>query len=122
MTRVQDARLACGLLAVVGLGHFGWWLAPLAAQADVWNVGTNATLAGLAAVGAYFGGRMVRLACVLAACFALSEAGCSLAWLVYPWEVEAGQPQCSALVGVPLGLVGLWLLTVCVAVAAGRLP
>jgi len=39
---------------------------------------------------------------------------------VHPWEVQPGQPQCSALLGVPLGLVGLWLLTVCVAVAAGR--
>jgi len=123
MTRIQDARLACGLLAVVGLGHFGWWLAPLTAEADVWNVGANvtlATMAALAAVGTYLGGRMVRLACLLAVCLALSEAGCSLAWLVQPWEVQPGQPQCSALLGVPLGLLGLWLLTVCVAVATGR--
>jgi hypothetical protein len=105
---------------VVGLGHFGWWLAPLAAQADAWNVGANASIAALAAVGAWFAGRMVRLACLLAAGLALSEAGCSLAWLVRPWEVDAGQPQCSALVGMPLGLVGLWLLSVCIAIAAGR--
>ncbi len=93
MTRVADARLACCLLAVVGLGHFGWWLAPEAAQADAWNVGANLTLACLACLGMVTGGRMVRLACLLAAALAISEAGCSLAWLVHPWEVAAGQPQ-----------------------------
>jgi hypothetical protein len=49
-------------------------------------------------------------------CEELMVAGCSVWFIVSPWEIEPGQAQCSALLQFDLGRIGV--LAVCFLVAA----
>lgn len=43
----------------------------------------------------------------LQAAYSVQAAGCSAAYLLAPWPVLAGDEQCSARMGIPLGAAGL---------------
>lgn len=111
----RDARLALALLLVGGWAHYAWAAVDPEWQADVWNAGQGALMLLVLSVVWSSAGRMVRMACALLGIWSIMQTGCSIAYMVAPWPVSDGQAQCSAALGLPLGLLGLVLL----AVAAG---
>lgn len=48
----------------------------------------------------------VLLVCALLAGWAAQTAGCSVAWLIEPWELQPGGEICSDRLGIPLGTMG----------------
>jgi hypothetical protein len=50
-------------------------------------------------------------------CEELMVAGCSVAYIVSPWNVEPGQAQCSALLQFDLGRIGVLAMAFLVALA-----
>lgn len=113
--RRLDAALALALLLVGGFAQYAWKHVEPEWQADVWNASQGALALVLLAFVWTRAGRMVRMACVLLACWAVLQSGCAIAYLASPWPVAPGQETCSAKLDLPLGLLGLVLL----AVAAG---
>ena len=103
-------RLALGLLSGGMAANYLWQVAPPAAQADLWNASKALLIMGLLGLVALAWHCIeVTAAVALLAVFELEVAGCSLAWLVHPWPVRAGEEQCSAALGLPLGLLGALL-------------
>jgi len=106
--------------ALIGLGalvHYGWALAPVEHQAQVFNAcGAFARLVlMLACVGVLwrvYGRPAVLLLWIAAwwACEELLVAGCSLAYIASPWEVAPGDAQCSALLQFDIGRIGVFVV------------
>jgi hypothetical protein len=106
------------LLAGAGL-HYGWALVPVEHQAQVWNAAGAVVRAGLLmAVVWHVRSRWVLALAVWWLCEEAMVAGCSLAYILSPWEVLPGQAQCSALLQHDLGVYGL----LAVALLAWKLP
>lgn len=106
------------LLAGAGL-HYGWALVPAEHQAQAWNAAGAIVRAGLLLALVWH----VRSRWVLALSgWWIAEetlvAGCSVAYIVKPWAVAAGQAQCSALLQHDIGIYGL----VAIAALAAYLP
>lgn len=55
--------------------------------------------------------RAMAFVCVLLGGFALQVFGCNAWFIVEPWPVRADDELCSARLGFPLGLAGLWAST-----------
>ena len=106
--RIDDSNavygVAVAVLAACAVRHYGYTLAPDADRANWWNaIGALMILAAPVYAAWRWPGRLVWAA---AAWWLLEEAmvvGCSLAYIVRPWTVAAGQDQCSALLGFDLG-------------------
>ena len=43
--------------------------------------------------------------------YALQVAGCNALYIVAPWPVRTNDELCSTRIGLPLGLLGLWMAT-----------
>ncbi len=113
-------RLAVGLLLLGALLHYGWAFVPAEHQAQAWNaLGAFARACLLVSLVWH-----IRSVLVLAvAGWWLAEeamvAGCSLAYIARPWEVAPGQAQCSALLSLDLGRLGV-VAVACIALIALR--
>jgi hypothetical protein len=87
------------LALVLAVRHYGWVLAPAAWHADVWNILGAAAVAVLAFGWALWARSSVVWGLWLVlAWHELSVGGCSVAYIVSPWQVAPGQDQCAALV------------------------
>ena len=108
---------AVAVLAACAVRHYGYTLAPEADRANWWNaIGALMMMAAPAYAAWRWPGRLVWAA---AAWWVVEEAmvvGCSLAYIVRPWTVAAGQDQCSALLGFDLGKLGAVIMA-CILVA-----
>lgn len=92
-----------------------WKVAPVAAQAYVWNASSAATTAAfLFLMGLICGSREVWLVVALTAGIELQTATCSVWFIFSPWVIKPGDEICSAGLQFPVGLVLLWCF-VCVA-------
>ena len=96
-------------LLALGVGlHYGWAAFPPELQAQAWNASGAITRAAL--VLALLWHVRDRWALLVGAWWLAEEAmvaGCSIAYMVSPWVVPAGEAQCSALLQFDLGRVGL---------------
>ena len=110
----RNRRHAVYCLALIGLGvlvHYGWALAPVEHQAQVWNAcGGLARLALVLALAWRVRSLAVLLVALWWACEELMVVGCSLAYIVSPWEVAPGAAQCSALLQFDLGRIGIFVV------------
>ena len=105
--RPTRPRLALGLLAGGMVANYVWQAAPPAMQADLWNASKALLVLGLLGlVVLAWQCFEVAAAASLLAVFELEVVGASFAWLVHPWEVKPGEEQLSALLRLPLGLIG----------------
>lgn len=108
--------------ALIGLGvlvHYAWAWAPPDHQAQVWNAcGAAGRLLGWCAAGLLIGSRVGWLVVLWLACEECLVIGCSVAYIVSPWTVPAGQAQCSSLLQFDLGRAGILVavLILCLAV------
>lgn len=95
------------ILLLVGLAAAYLWQVTAFDPAYVWNA-SGATyrvlLLGLVAVA--YKSTPVRLVCLLLSGCDLMVAGCSIAYLIQPWQVSPDQELCSSRLNMPLGLVG----------------
>ena len=121
--------VALALLLLGLLLFYGWAWFPTTLQAQAWNAaGALARLALLGGVLYLLRGRMrilrfgsfrlgrftvavaAKPVLLVAAWWAAEDlmvAGCSVAFMVAPWQVPPGQAQCSALVQFDIGQIGL---------------
>ena len=97
------------VLLALGVGlHYGWTLVPPEHAAQWWNA-SGAIVRAVLLVALLWHVKS-RWALLVGAWFLAEEAmvaGCSLAYMVSPWVVNPGEPQCSALLQFDLGRVGL---------------
>lgn len=104
----RNAILGLALIGLTTLVHYGWAWFPPEAQARVWNVcGALGRLALLLALVWRVRSVLVMLCAVWWACEELLTIGCSLAFLYAPWAIPDGQAQCSALMQLELGRLGM---------------
>ena len=104
----RTVAFAAGLLALFAARHLGYYLFDGADRAHAWNISgavLGLILAALAVMAVPT--RVVVLICAWAAFEELQVILCSAAWIIRPWTVLPGRDQCSALVGVDLGALGL---------------
>lgn len=98
------------LLLGAWVTFYGYEFAPPHSQADVWNAGGAAgRLLLLVLVVLAHRAWSVSAAAVWWAVEDLQVLGCTVLWLVQPWQMQPGEMQCSAAIGVPLSLAGLSL-------------
>lgn len=97
------------LLAGLGWNNAHKWV-PDVHAGHVWSASGGAFIALLLAVLALVWGHWaVTLVCLLLIGYALQVFACNL-WFVFdPWVKPAGGELCSSRLGMPLGLVGLWV-------------
>lgn len=117
-------------IALIGLGalvHYGWSFAPAEHQAQIWNAcgAFGRLVLMLFFVGVLwlaYGRPALILLCVAAwwACEELMVIGCSLAYIVSPWEVRQGEAQCSALLQFDLGRLGVFVVVCLLAASVQR--
>lgn len=101
-----------GALLLIGawVTFYAYEFAPPEAKAEVWNLGGAAgRLLLVVLVVLAYRSAPVTAAALWWAVEDLQVIGCGAWWMVAPWPMEAGENQCSALVGVPLSLAGLSL-------------
>lgn len=98
--------MAVALLLLIVLAGYGWQHVPIDAQADVASIGAHVVILALVVLVGV-GRRSLWPVLGLQAGFSLQSAGCSAAYLIAPWPVDPGAEQCSARLGLPLGLMGL---------------
>ena len=98
-------------LALIALGilvHYAWAWFPPEHQAQAWNaLGAFARLLGWIGAARLIRATVARLVAFWLACEELLVIGCSVGYMVSPWEVLPGQAQCSALLQFDLGRIGL---------------
>lgn len=111
-----DHRHAVYGLALIALGvlvHYGWSWVPAEHAAQAWNaLGAFARLLGWIGAAWLIRGAVAPLVAFWLACEELMVIGCSVAYIVSPWEVLPGQAQCSALLQFDLGRIGLLLAVI----------
>jgi hypothetical protein len=122
--RTSVYRAAVGLLALGVALHYGWALVPAEHAAQVWNACGAVVRAALLA---WVVCRIAHPLVLAVAAWWLAEevmvAGCSVAYIVRPWTVLAGQAQCSSLFGLDIGTMGalaIMGLIGCIAVMSSR--
>jgi hypothetical protein len=104
-------KLLALILLLVGLcTRFGWMWAPIALQADVWNVSGAVYTALLLGLLAAVFHRSEEMGLVLAylICLQLVTAGCSIAWLASPWTLVPGKAECDGAFNTPIAMLGLY--------------
>lgn len=112
--------MAAGLLLTGVLRHYAWELFPSALAYDAWQATAAAVVLGLVVVVTW--GRWSPAVAIVVAWWAIEESlvfGCSVGQMVRPWPVAEGVEQCSALVGVKLGALGLFVVALIAASLAG---
>ena len=106
---MQRNAATASLLLALGVVHFyGWSLFPPDLQSQAWNV--TGSFARAALLISLIWHVRDRWALLVGAWWLAEEAmvaGCSVAYMVAPWPVAAGDAQCSALLQFDLGRVGL---------------
>lgn len=106
---VHCAAVNAAALLALGVGnHYLWAAFPPDLQAQAWNVSGALTRAALLLALVWH--VRDRWALLVAAWFLAEEtmvAGCSIAYMVAPWQVLPGEAQCSALLQFDLGRLGL---------------
>jgi hypothetical protein len=113
----RDAVSCAALICLGVLVHYGWAWFPAEHQANAWNaLGAFARACLLLAVVWKLKSALAAFVAAWWVCEELMVAGCSVAYIVSPWNVEPGQAQCSALLQFDLGRIGV--LAVCFLVAA----
>jgi hypothetical protein len=107
----RNNRHAVYGLALIGLGvlvHYGWAWFPAEHQAQAWNaLGAFARLLGWIGAALWIRHGAAYLVAFWLCCEELMVIGCSVAYIVSPWEVLPGQAQCSALLQFDLGRIGI---------------
>lgn len=107
---------ALALLTLGAIRQYGYKLAPPEMSARVWNVaGAVVMLALVLWVAWRFRSRLVLL---VVAWWAAEEAltiGCNAAWMIAPWQVQAGQDICLGLLDFDLGKLGALMIAVALA-------
>ena len=114
-SRYNAAVYGLAVAAAGALLHYGYNLAPVQHQAQVWNIAGALCRFVMLAIILW---RVRGLALAPGAWWLAEEAlvvGCSTAFILRPWVVPAGQDQCSALLGYDLGKVSAAILMVIVA-------
>jgi hypothetical protein len=106
--------VACIVLAAVLVRHYGWGLvSPELAGVASKMLGALTSLVFLALIASAWRSRIVWAACAYGAWEYGQTALCSAAYMVRPWQVDPGQPMCSAWAGFDVGFFGL-LIAACV--------
>ncbi|MEY2854598.1 MAG: hypothetical protein RL030_1730 [Pseudomonadota bacterium] len=115
----RDSLTAWCLLALGLLTHYGYYGFPEEIAPHVWNIaGSLSRLCFLA----YVLWHRHSIAIAVGAWWAAEEAlviGCSVAWLVAPWDT-AGRDQCTSLLGYDLGRLGALAVAVLLALLLKR--
>ena len=105
----SDSCVNPAALLALGVGlHYGWAAFPPELQAHAWNV--SGALARAALLLALMWHVRNRWALLVAAWWLAEEAmvaGCSIAYMLAPWQVLPGEAQGSALLQFDLGRLGL---------------
>ena len=108
--RVHRGHAVLGL-ALIGLTivvHYAWAWFPPEQQARVWNAcGALGRLTLLLALVWRVRSLLVLLCAAWWACEELMTIGCSVAFLYAKWLIPEGEAQCSALLQMDLGRIGL---------------
>jgi hypothetical protein len=106
--------LAAALLLAGVLRHYGWELLPPEIQALAWNISGAVIITILlwAVAWQYSATRLIVLWWTFEE---LQVIVCSLARMLRPWTVGAGEAQCSALLGFDLSTIGLLLISLILA-------
>lgn len=100
--------LAVALMLVIVPGAYAWQAFHPAQQGDVSSIGVHTVMMVLAVLlGIAYRSDALWLPLSLQIGYSAQYAGCSLAYLIAPWPVGPGAEQCSARLGIPLGLMGL---------------
>lgn len=111
MAHRSNNRHAVYGLALIALGilvHYGWAWFPAEHQAQAWNaLGAFARLLAWLGAALWVRHAVAYLAAFWLVCEELMVIGCSVAYVVSPWEIPAGQAQCSALLQFDLGRIGI---------------
>jgi hypothetical protein len=107
----------CAALICLGiLVHYGWAWFPAEHQAHAFNaLGAFARACLLLAVVWKLRSALAAFVAAWWVCEELMVAGCSVAYIVSPWEIEPGQAQCSALLQFDLGRIGVFAVAFLVA-------
>jgi hypothetical protein len=110
--RSDDARSVHHLALIVLLAgaalFYGWALAPVEHQSQVWNAAGS--IARMSLLLAYVGTISNRFLLAVVLWYTGEEsqvAACSVAYIVQPWEILPGQAQCSALLQTDIGAYGM---------------
>ena len=96
-------------LLALGVGlHYSWSLVPAEHASQWWNASGAITRAALLlALVWHVRNRWALLVGAWWLCEEAMVAGCSIAYMLAPWQVLPGEAQCSALLQFDLGRVGL---------------
>jgi hypothetical protein len=108
---MKGGSVAAVLLLVGAQREYAWPLFAPEIQGQVWNIGGAVAILALLLMLDRSGWPM--MAWAVAIWFAAEEllvVACSAAWIVSPWEVAAGEEQCTGRVGFKLGSIGIVIL------------
>lgn len=104
--------VSIGLLALGSTLFYGWALVPAEHQAQVWNIcGATARVALLCFVLRYVPSWWVLAVGLWWTAEEMMVIGCSVAYIVKPWEIPDGQAQCSSLLGADIGKAGIAIVS-----------
>ena len=99
--------LAAFLLLLGVFRHYGWELVPPDIQPQVWNACASIVISiFLLAVVSKDTWPIV----IWWLAEEVQATICSLAWIIHPWEVKAGEAQCSALLKFDLSTLGIFVV------------
>lgn len=101
------SKLAAALLLLGVIRHYGWELAPADIQPQVWNA------CAAIVISIFLLATASKDTWLVAAWWIAEEAQtamCSIGWILSPWEVKAGEAQCSALFHFDLSTLGIFVV------------
>ncbi len=110
---MKNSLLAAIFLMFVAR-HYGYYLVDGNDRAQVWNI--SGAVMGLAILAAALRAWPSLVMLAIAAWAGFEEVqviACSVAYMVNPWAITAGEDQCSSLLGFDLysaGIVGITLI------------
>ena len=113
---MKSSAVGALILAAWFVGHHAYKLAPVSIEGHAWNVGGAASALLLIAAVVY----LIRspVVDVIAAWLAAEEfqaIGCTVAYLIKPWEMTPGEEKCSSGLGLPIQAACLIALLWCCA-------
>lgn len=98
--------LAAVILAASCIHEFAWQLLPMELQGDFRAVTQWPLVATLCvAFSLVCKDRFCTAVALTVGIMSSTTAACSLAWLIHPFETQAGEDQCSKVWGLPMLLV-----------------
>lgn len=109
--RPRNITVAAVLMVTGWLTHYGYEHVDAKIAAEAWNVGGSlGRVVLLALVVLAWPGAAVAVAALWWCFEEFQVITCTVAWLFQPWPMAENKERCSALVGVPMGLIGAVLL------------